>query len=41
MRREGVLLKDRRIRGVWRDTYVYALRAEEWAQRRGDSAHNA
>jgi RimJ/RimL family protein N-acetyltransferase len=41
MRREGVLLKDRRIRGVWRDTYVYALLAEEWAQRRGDSAHNA
>lgn len=37
MRREGVLLKDRLIRGEWRDTYVYAVLAEEWS-RRGDLA---
>ncbi|HEY1928334.1 MAG TPA: GNAT family protein [Caulobacteraceae bacterium] len=37
MRREGLLRKDRLVRGEWRDTYVYAVLAEEWS-RRGDLA---
>jgi len=31
MRREGLLLKDRLARDGWRDSYVYAVLAEEWA----------
>jgi len=32
MRREGVLLQDRMIKGAWRDTYLYAVLAEDyWA----------
>jgi len=31
MRREGCLLRDRQIKGEWRDTYLYAIRADEWA----------
>lgn len=34
MRREGLLQQDRLIRGAWRDTYVYALLAQEWTGRR-------
>ena len=30
MRREGVLRQDRQIKGAWRDTYLYAVLAEEW-----------
>ncbi|MBV8682949.1 MAG: GNAT family N-acetyltransferase [Caulobacteraceae bacterium] len=30
MRREGLLRKDRQVRGEWRDTFVYAILAEEW-----------
>lgn len=33
MRREGELRQDRLIRGAWRDTYVYAILAEEWSAR--------
>jgi RimJ/RimL family protein N-acetyltransferase len=32
MRREGLLRKDRQIRGEWRDTFVYAVLAEEWSR---------
>ena len=32
MRREGLLRKDREVRGEWRDTYVYAVLAEEWSR---------
>jgi [ribosomal protein S5]-alanine N-acetyltransferase len=31
MQREGLLRKDRMVRGEWRDTYVYAVLAEEWS----------
>lgn len=31
MRREGRFRQDRRLRGAWRDTYLYAVLAEEWA----------
>lgn len=34
MRREGRLLQDRRIKGEWRDTYLYALLRSEWDPRR-------
>jgi ribosomal-protein-alanine N-acetyltransferase len=30
MRREGRFLRDRLIKGEWRDTYLYALLAREW-----------
>ncbi len=30
MRREGHFLKDRFIRGVWQDSYFYAILADEW-----------
>ena len=30
MRREGELHQDRQIKGAWRDTYLYAVLAEEW-----------
>jgi len=30
MRREAVLIQDRQIKGAWRDTYLYAVLAEEW-----------
>ena len=30
MRREGRLLQDRQVKGAWRDTYLYALRADEY-----------
>ena len=30
MRREGQFLQDREIKGAWRDTYLYAVLAEEW-----------
>jgi len=30
MRREGVMRQDQEIKGAWRDTYLYALLAEEW-----------
>jgi len=30
MRREGRFLRDRMIKGDWRDTYLYALLADEW-----------
>lgn len=31
MRREGLLREDRLVRGAWRDTYIYALLAQEWS----------
>lgn len=31
MRREGEMRKDRRVRGAWRDTYLYAILAESWS----------
>ena len=31
MRREGCFRQDRQLRGAWRDTYLYAVLAEEWA----------
>ena len=31
MRREGLLRQDRVVKGAWRDTYLYAVLAEEWA----------
>ncbi len=31
MRREALLRQDRQIKGAWRDTYLYAILAEEWA----------
>jgi RimJ/RimL family protein N-acetyltransferase len=30
MRREGLLRQDRQVKGAWRDTYLYAMLAEEW-----------
>ena len=30
MRREGLFLKNAREKGEWRDTYLYAVLAEEW-----------
>jgi ribosomal-protein-alanine N-acetyltransferase len=30
MRREGLFVKDSMERGEWRDTYLYAILAEEW-----------
>ena len=33
MRREGLLRRDRQVKGEWRDTYVYAVLAEEWPAR--------
>jgi RimJ/RimL family protein N-acetyltransferase len=31
MRREGLLRRNRRVRADWRDSYVYAVLAEDWA----------
>ena len=31
MRREGCLRRDRQVKGAWRDTYLYAILAEEFA----------
>lgn len=33
MRREGLLRRERMVKGAWRDTYLYALTEEEWAAR--------
>lgn len=33
MRREGLLRSERKVKGAWRDTYLYALTEEEWAVR--------
>jgi ribosomal-protein-alanine N-acetyltransferase len=30
MRREGLFVKDAMEKGEWRDTYLYAILAEEW-----------
>ena len=30
MRREACFRRDRQIKGEWRDTYLYAVLAEEW-----------
>ena len=30
MRREGHLRQDTRLRGAWRDSYLYAILADEW-----------
>ena len=35
MRREGRFLQNRMIKGAWRDTYSYALLAEEWRAAKG------
>ncbi len=34
MRREAVFRRDRMVKGAWRDTYLYALLADEWAASR-------
>ena len=33
MRREGLLRRERMVKGAWRDTYLYALTEEEWVAR--------
>ncbi|HEX5379378.1 MAG TPA: GNAT family N-acetyltransferase [Phenylobacterium sp.] len=33
MRREGLLRRERMVKGAWRDTYLYALTEEDWAAR--------
>jgi ribosomal-protein-alanine N-acetyltransferase len=33
MRREACFRQDKRVRSIWRDTYLYAILAEEWAVR--------
>jgi len=33
MRREGCFRRDRRVRGHWRDTFFYAVLAEDWRAR--------
>lgn len=30
MRREGCLRSDRQVKGAWRDTYIYAMLAEDF-----------
>jgi RimJ/RimL family protein N-acetyltransferase len=30
MRQEGRLIQDRKIRGAWRDSFLYAVLADEW-----------
>lgn len=37
MRREACLLRDRRIKGEWRDSYLYAILGDEW-RAAGDAA---
>jgi RimJ/RimL family protein N-acetyltransferase len=37
-RREGYLRQNLRIHGVWQDSYLYAVLAEEWDQGRGPSS---
>lgn len=39
MRREGHFLQDRKIKGRWRDTYVYAILSSEWKERRDELAN--
>lgn len=34
MRREGLLRQDRRAKGAWRDTYLYAILATDWSAAR-------
>jgi RimJ/RimL family protein N-acetyltransferase len=34
LRREGLLRQDRQIKGAWRDTYLYAVLAQEWVEAR-------
>ncbi len=38
MRREGCLRRDRQVKGAWRDTYLYALLAEEFLPKSGSPA---
>jgi ribosomal-protein-alanine N-acetyltransferase len=33
MRREGLLIQERKVKGAWRDTYAYAILADEWSAR--------
>lgn len=35
LRREAHFRQDKRVRGVWRDSYLYAILAEEWVSRSG------
>ena len=35
MRREATLIGSLNVRGVWRDTYVYAILADQWRARTG------
>jgi RimJ/RimL family protein N-acetyltransferase len=35
MRREGRFRQDKQVKGAWRDTYSYALLAEEWQTSQG------
>ncbi|MBD3348097.1 MAG: GNAT family N-acetyltransferase [Candidatus Eisenbacteria bacterium] len=37
MKREATLREDSRIRGVWRDSYLYAILESEWTPSRGDA----
>lgn len=34
MRREGLMRQERMVKAAWRDTYLYALLADEWAAAR-------
>jgi ribosomal-protein-alanine N-acetyltransferase len=34
MRREGLMRQERMVKAGWRDTYLYALLADEWAAER-------
>lgn len=38
MRREATLIGNLKVRGVWRDTHVYGLLADEWRARRRSGA---
>jgi len=38
MRREGFLVKNLKIQGVWKSSFLYAMLAEEWS---GASSHLA
>jgi RimJ/RimL family protein N-acetyltransferase len=35
LRREGLMRQEMLVRGAWRDTYLYAVLAEEWRGQRG------
>lgn len=38
MRREGHFIQDFKVKGRWRDTYLYAILSSEWMERRSELA---